>query len=69
MYLLLVPGGAWGWGFGVVQCHSSCVLVGNGEIQLENRFFWLISLKMAVSLHGGKPETARNVSKARRVGR
>lgn len=44
------------------KCQSSCVLVGSRETQLENRFFWLISLKMDVSLHRGKPGTVRNVS-------
>lgn len=44
------------------KCQSSCVLVGSSETQLESRFFWLISLKMDVSLHRGKPGTVRNVS-------
>lgn len=29
---------------------SFCVFVKNGEILLANRFFWLITLKMDVSL-------------------
>lgn len=35
----------------------------NSEVQLENRFFWLISLKMDASLDRGKPGTVRNVSR------
>lgn len=40
---------------------SFCVLVKNDEILLANRFFWLITFKMDVSLDWGKPGTVRNV--------
>ena len=58
-------GGAW-WAavHGVAKSQtplSFCVFVKNGEILLANRFFWLITLKMDVSLDWGKPGTFRNV--------
>lgn len=65
LYLLLAPQGreVGSWLFKPLKCHSFCVLVENSEVQWENRFFWLISLKMDASLDRGKPGTVRNVSR------
>lgn len=49
--------------FKPLKYQSLCVLVENSEVQLENRFFWLIRLKMDASLDRGKPGTVRNVSR------